>query len=38
MKHIDHVKTFYDKFGEILVKESPEFWKLLLFDILKKIV
>lgn len=37
-KHIDYVKTFHDKFGEILEKKSPEFWKLLLFDLLKKIV
>ena len=22
-KHIDYVKTFYDKFGDILTKQSP---------------
>lgn len=37
-KHIDYVKTFHEKFGEILEKASPEFWKLLLFDLLKKLV
>ena len=37
-KHIDYVKTFHEKFGDILVKQSPEFWKLLLFDLFKKLL
>lgn len=37
-KHIDYVKTFYDKFGEILIKQSPEYWKLLLFDLFRRIL
>lgn len=35
---MDYVKTFYDKFGEILHEQSPDFWKLLLFDLLKKVL
>ena len=37
-KHIDYVKTFYEKFGDILAKLSPEYWKLLLFDLFRKIL
>lgn len=37
-KHQDYVKTFYDKFGEALHEKSPEHWKLLLYDILNKIL
>lgn len=37
-KHIDYVKTFYEKFGEILQEQSPEHWKLLLFDVLNRVL
>lgn len=37
-KHLDYVKTFYDKFSDILIKNSPEYWKLLLFDLFRKIL
>ena len=34
---MDYINTFLEKFGDVLVKHSPEFWKLLMFDLLEKI-
>jgi hypothetical protein len=36
-KHFDHVKTFHEKFGDIILKHSPEYWKILLFELLDKV-
>ena len=31
----NYVREFYDKFKDVLQKQSPEFWQYLLYDILK---
>jgi hypothetical protein len=33
----NYVKDFFDTFGDILKSHSPEFWQLVLYDILKMV-
>jgi hypothetical protein len=33
----NYVQEFHEKFKSVLMKASPEFWTLLLFDILKEL-